>query len=129
MTFKISTLEKKNVIQVERWTKNGVTLIHSTGWRWGTATFKDKPDLSDYDEEYGIDIYSMDIEDHELDDGCWEEWEYIQSAVGNQEQVDDYREEVEEYLELNGFADLEDMGWESEDSELLFRGPLEVTEE
>lgn len=129
MMYKLITTQKKNVHQEETWEKHGVTLVHSMGWRWGTVSFEDKPDLTGYDQEVGIELYGMDIIDHELDDCVWEEWEYRPGIVNDEEQVQQYKEEVEEFIELNGFVDLEELSWEQVDSELWFKGPLEVVEE
>ena len=123
--FKISTLEKKNVTQIDIWKKDGVTLYHTTGWRWGTVTVAEAPDLSKYDEEEGIDIYQLDVDDHELDDGVYEDWEYVSDGG---EQANLLEEEVNAQVEENGFVDLDELGWDNIDTEVWFRGPLEVTE-
>ena len=127
MKFKISTLEKKNVSQIEVWTKNGVTLTHTIGWRWGWATLKEKPDLSNYNESEGINIYDFDLIDQDLDDGVWEDYDY--SSETNPDNVKVLEEEVDIFLEENGYIiDLDELGWENIDTELRFSGPLEVEE-
>ena len=80
--YKISTAEKKNVIETEKWKNvNGEVITHITGWRWGSWTSSSKPNLEDYDEEVGCDPYelSYDMDLESLDDGCWEEWELLRS--------------------------------------------------
>ena len=124
--FKISTLEKKNVTQIDIWKKDGVTLYHTTGWRWGNVTVAEAPDLSEYDEEEGIDIYQLDVDDHDLDDGVYEDWEYVSDQS---EQSTLLQEEVNAQVEENGYVDLDELGWDNIDTEVWFRGPLEVTEE
>lgn len=125
MAWKISTKYKKSIEEVETFTKDDMTITRRHGWRWGHATFAEKPDLSNYDEDIGIDVYSGefgDVLDHEFDDGCWEDWEYDDALTP--EQI----EEIEAAWEEDWTSGIEDLGWENEDWEVIFTGPLEVEE-
>jgi hypothetical protein len=124
MPYKVSPLNKKSVTEVEKWTKDGETLKHSIGWRWGTVIVQEKPDLSEYDPETEtIDVYSdWDCELDSCDDGCWEEWEYPDSWT--EEDIEKFQEAWEEEWHEAPTS----MGWQEDDTELWFSGPLEITE-
>ena len=124
-TWKLSTLQKKSCTQIEFFKKGDLVAQREIGWRWCWARYKEKPDLSDYDQEKDqIELYALgDIDDMEQDDGCWEEWTW----------PDDVDEEEAERLEeiYNEEYDegLENEGWELDDTEYWVSGPLELTEE
>ena len=124
MPYEISTTHKKCVTEVETWTKDGETLKHSIGWRWGSVTVDDEPDLSDYDPETDeIDVYGeWGAELISCDDGCWEDWEYPESWT--EEDIEKFQEAWEEEWHQ---APL-DLGWREDDTALYFSGPLEVKE-
>ena len=125
--YKISTAEKKNVIETEKWKNaNGEVITHITGWLWGSWTSSSKPNLEDYDEEVGCDPYElsddMDLESLSLNDGCWEEWEYPESwdAAKITEFEDLWSEE---WTEAPATWDFEKCGIET-----WIKGPIEVEE-
>ena len=123
MSFKISTQEKKNVTEVEVWTKDGETLKHSIGWRWGSVMVDEEPDLSDYDPVNGIDVYyewGADLIGY--DDSCWEDWEYPESWT------DEDKQKFIEAWEEEGLDAPLNLGWNESDTELYFYGPLDIEE-
>jgi len=127
MAWKVSTIEKKSVTEVETWRNDaGEILKHIIGWRWGAWIVNDdeKPDLSGYDEEEGMDPYSLgdDVQLDSMDDGVYEDWEYPASwkkkDIRKFEKLWD-----EEWHEAPGM-----MGLQEDDTEYWVRGPLEVEE-
>lgn len=123
MPYKVSPLNKKSVTEIESWTKDGETIKHSIGWRWGAVIVQEKPDLDDYDPDAGIDVYGeLDCELDSCDDGCWEDWEYPESWT------DDDISAFEEAWEEDWHDAPLNMGFEEGDTELWFSGELEITE-
>jgi len=123
----LKTLEKKNVTQVERWFNDeGDSFTMSIGWRWGTATYDNKPDIDEEDqsEEDQVNVYSVgDVNGVDLDDGCWDEWEFSE-GISEEE-----RERIQEKYNEEGGMALEEEGWYCDDYDVYFAGPLELTEE
>lgn len=121
----LENIEKKNVTQVEKWINgDGDSFTISIGWRWGKVRFKDKPNLDDYDPDSdSINIYSIgDVEDMDLDDGCWEEWEFSEGVSEEDQEL------IQEKYNDGDMSELEEQGWYSDDYDVYFAGPLELTE-
>lgn len=123
MVWKLSTAVKKNVTQVEDWVKGDLKFTRTIGWRWGSAFYDEKPEIEDLGSPDGeVEIYGLgDVVDTELGDGCWEEIEYG-NGITVEEQI-----EIEKAL-YDGEVDIEDLGWDCDDSEIFFQGPLELEE-
>lgn len=124
MRYRVSTLEKKSVTEVQRWTKGDEEIIYRIGWRWGAVIMDEKPDLSSYNQDTDqIDVYNdWSCELDSCDDGCWDEWEYPESW--SEEEIEAFQEAWEEDYHDAPLA----MGFDEGDSELWFSGPLEITE-
>ena len=123
MRYRVGPLEKKSVTEIESWEKDGELIKHSIGWRWAYVIMNEKPDLSDYNpntEE--IDAYEWDCELDSCDDSCWEEWEYPESWTD-----EDIKKFEEDWAENFHDAVLE-LGFNEQDTELWFTGPIEITE-
>jgi len=123
MAWYISNAEKKNVTETETWTKDGETLKHQTGWRWGKWRTETEPDLSKYDEDQGCDPCDMfDAEMDSTDDGCWEEWTYPDSWT---------KKDIKKFDKL-WEAEWHDaplsMGFVEDDTILWVQGPLDIEE-
>jgi hypothetical protein len=123
MAWMISNLEKKSVTETETWVKDGETLTHEIGWRWGRWRTDEKPDLSSYDESVGCDPSdAFDAEQDSMDDGCWEEWTYPDSW--SDEDIEAFEEKWDEDWHdapLN-------MGFTEEDTVVWVMGPLDIQE-
>jgi len=127
--YKVSTRHKKSVTEIEYFRKDDKTITYSTGWRWGYVTLlvPQGVDLAaeldaENNEEIEIDELEYDIFDREMDDGCWDEWDY--GDLGDEEIA-----AIEEAVEEEGYAygALVDMlGWDAVDSTLVFSGPLDI---
>jgi hypothetical protein len=127
--YKVSTRHKKSVTEIEYFSKDDKTISYSTGWRWGYVTLlvPEGVDLAaeldaENNEEVEIDELGYDIRDRELNDGCWDEWDY---GDLDDEAIAAIDEAVEE--EGDAYSALVDvLGWDQGDSTLVFNGPLDI---
>jgi hypothetical protein len=122
--YKISNQYKKNVIETETWTNDeGETITHTTVWRWGEWITNEKPDLSKYDPDKGIDPYDLaeEVELGSMDDGD-SDWDFPESW--DDEQIETFMqvwdEEWHDAPEQFGFVENDTTYWIS--------GPLEIEE-
>ena len=122
MPYKITPEFKKNVTEVEVWKKDDQYLKRIHGWRWGEYIAEEEPGLSGYDPEEGIDVLSLDGEQGDLDDGQYEEWEFPEGMDEEDQQ------RILDAWESDWHEGITDLGWEEWESELWFRGPLNVEE-
>lgn len=113
--WKVSTRDKKSVVEVEIWTNDkGQTVKKVTGFRWGSwviTTSDDEEPILEHDSNGEIDMYSYyennieSIELDMLDDGWFMDWEFSDD-VSEEEQkliIDGYDEDGYDYLETNGW--------------------------
>lgn len=125
--YNLSTLEKKSILEREVWVhkEKGYYAIHEHLWRWGHITIETDghtaPEI-DLENEDGLDVNDLGytVEIGELDDGCGSDW------VFSDNMPDDIRETT-----ANGYDEemniyMEEAGWEHENTELWFSGPLEL---
>lgn len=119
--YKLSTLEKKNVIETETWVNDdGLTFTIENGWRWGEFyyEFDEAPDI-DLSNPDGLDTWEIgDVEDHDLDDGCWTFFNFPDDFP------EDLKQQVEETWEESWSEGLENLGFYHEDTETILKGPL-----
>jgi len=122
-TWVLTTVEKKNVEEIEFWSKDGQTIKRITGFRWGTVYCEsdERPDI-DLDNPDGIDVFSTDydFELDNLDDGCSLEIEYPDD-MDEEEQ-----ERLDELWDEDGYDGWESDGWSNDDTETWFHGPLNL---
>lgn len=125
MRYKISTVEKKMVIEVETYRhESGKEIMFSRLWRWGVA-YSDEPIEipADYDPEEGINIFdSFSIDDSEEDDCC------IDDLIFSSEIDEKEQEALEEAYYEDGFEGLENLGFQQWDREVIYKGELQVEE-
>jgi hypothetical protein len=127
--YKVSTRHKKNVTEIEYFVKDGKTITYTTGWRWGYVTLlvPEGIDLAakldaENNSEVEIDGLGYDINDRDLDDGCWDEWDY-------NDLDDEAIAAIEEAVEEDGSAYgalVDVLEWDQHDSILIFSGPLDI---
>ena len=124
-TWKLSTKTKKNAVEVQFWTKNGVTIQKQEGYRWGTfyceSDERPEVDLANPDG-YCLGDSDYDWELEMLDDGCWMEWEFPDD-MDEEEQ-----ERIQELWDEDYFEGLEGDGWSNDETEFWFYGELELEE-
>lgn len=117
--WKVSTVDKKSVLEVEIWTNNkGQTIKKITGFRWGSwivTTDDDEEPVFEYDADGNIDMnsyYDNNVEGIELDmldDGWYMDWEFSDD-VSEEERTaitEGYEEDGYDYLESNGWYSYE----------------------
>ena len=124
--FAVSTQEKKRVEEKVFFSHESdgrnITLI--IGWRTGKVWCDDEPDLSEYDPEEGADMSMLtEYSDEEQEDG----WFFEVSTESNI--TDEERAEIETAWMDGLEAAMRDIGWEWNDRELWFYGPLVVEED
>ena len=124
-TWQLSTASKKNAVEKQFWTKDGVTVIKEEGYRWGTfyCESDEEPDVDLENEDgYNLSNSEYDWELNNLSDGCWVVWDF----------PDDMDEEEQERIQAlwdeDSFDGLEGDGWMNDDTEYWFYGPLELEE-
>ena len=128
--YKVSTRYKKSVTEIEFFRKDDKTITYSTGWRWGYVTLlvpegvdlAAELDAEKLNEEVEIDGLGYDINDREMDDGCWDEWDY---GDLDDEAIAAIEEAVEEDGSAYG-ALVDVLEWDAVDSTLVFSGPLDI---
>ena len=123
MSYKISTMEKWDAVEETEFQKDGHKIVVVEECRWGTVYIKNKPDLSGYDPEKGIEIFSsFDVQDYEGEFGTGVQVEYSESMSKRD------KKKIEDFLEDHGKDELGDLGWDEISFKTIFRGPLEVEE-
>jgi len=127
----IKPQDKKSIEEVEHFTKDGMEIVHRTGWRWGewTVTTNDNnpPEFEIVDGRVDINnCYANNIEDVELvetSDGCWDDMEWPDDIDA------DERNKLEEAIEEEGYyTALEENDWWSSDTEMYISGPIEISD-
>jgi len=122
-TWVLTTVEKKNVEEIEFWSKDGQTIKRITGFRWGTVYCEsdERPDI-DLDNPDGIDVFSTDydFELDNLDDGCSLEIEYPDDMP------EEEQERLDELWDEDSYDAWESDGWSNVETETWFHGPLNL---
>jgi hypothetical protein len=125
-TWVLTTAEKKNVEEIEIWTKDGQTIKRITGFRWGTVYCEsdERPDI-DLDNPNGLDVFSTgyDFELDNLDDGWYAEVEYPDDMT------EEEQERLDELWEEDSYDGWESNGWINDETETWFYGPLNLEEQ
>ena len=123
-TYKISTNEKKSIVQEEILTKTVGDETYEVRmeqtWRWGYVVISDVEDTIDPDNPDGLTVTDYSIQDQDLNDGCSLWFTYSDNVP------DEEKELFEQAWEDEGYAGIEDIGWCPWDMEMTFHGPLEV---
>jgi hypothetical protein len=129
--WSVSTIDKKSVEEIESWTKDGITIRRTTGFRWGKFTIEttddNPPEGIDPDNPDGIDMYSYFGDNAEdgaeldgLDDGWFADVNYPNDID------DEERERLDELWEEESYSSWEEEGWYNDETECWFYGPLEI---
>ena len=125
-TWVLTTLEKKNVVETEFWSKDGKTIKRSTGFRWGTVYCEsdERPDI-DLANPEGLEVFATDydFELDNLDDGHYCDVEYPDD-MSEEEQ-----ERMDELWDEDSYSAWEEEGWSNDDTETWFHGPLNLEQQ
>ena len=122
MKYKISTIDKKCVIEKNFYEKDGKTFYIEQGYRWGYFETEDPIDVEELKNNDELMIYKYDVIDHCFNDGCWIEFYY------DDEITEEEREAIESAWEEDSYEGIEGLGWYDDEYEVWFLGPLEVEE-
>lgn len=123
-------VNKKSIEELMFWEKDGKVILFRQGWRGGSVTLVTADDNApeiDLDGNEELDVYGL-VDDHivdvELDsfwDGCWGEWDWLDSGLTEEEQ-----EEIQEAWDEDSYEAVEALGWEQTDAETYFYGELSL---
>ena len=123
-------VNKKSIEELMFWEKDGKVILFRQGWRGGSVTLVTADDNApeiDLDGNEELDVYGL-VDDHivdvELDsfwDGCWGEWDWLESGLTEEEQ-----EEIQEAWDEDSYESVEALGWEQTDAETYFYGELSL---
>lgn len=123
-TWRIQNQHKKNAVERQFWTKDGVTVIKEEGFRWGIweCESDQRPNI-DLNNPDGWESVSDDVdwEMIEMIDGSWVEWTFPDD-MDEEEQ-----ERIQELWDEDYFEGLEGDGWINDDTEHWIYGPLMLT--
>lgn len=130
-TWSLSPQYKKSAIEKMIFSKDGKCITIEQGFRW--ATFKvesDERPLTDEElkNEDGYELCCIDNDERwemwDMSDGCW-----LDIAIGNDKTSEDDLEEFETAWEEDSYEGVEALGWQNDDTEYYYYGPLELTNE
>jgi hypothetical protein len=117
----VQNYHKKNAVERQFWTKDGVTVTKDEGFRWGIweCESDERPDI-DLDNPDGWEPLSDDVdwEMVEMIDGCWVEWSWPDDVD------EEERERVEALWNEVWFEGMEGDGWSNDDTEQWIYGPI-----
>jgi hypothetical protein len=125
-TWTLKTQHKKNAIEKQYWYKDGVEIIRTEGYRWGTfyCESDEQPKIDLVNEDgyrIGSDDYEWELES--LDDGCYADWEFPDDMD------EDEQEKIQEAWDEEFYEGLEELGWSCDDTDYILEGPLELLDE
>ena len=125
-TWTIKTQHKKSAIEKQHWYKDGVVIIRTEGYRWGTfyCESDEQPKIDLVNEDgyrIGSDDYEWELDS--LDDGCYADWEFPED-MSEEEQ-----EKITEAWDEEFYDGLEELGWNCDDTDYILEGPLELLDE
>ena len=125
-SWTIKTQHKKSAIEKQHWYKDGVVIIRTEGYRWGTfyCESDEQPEIDLVNEDgyrIGSDDYEWELES--LDDGCYADWEFPED-MSEEEQ-----EKITEAWDEEFYDGLEELGWNCDDTDYILEGPLELLDE
>ena len=125
-TWTLKTQHKKSAIEKQHWYKDGVVIIRTEGYRWGTfyCESDEQPKIDLVNEDgyrIGSDDYEWELES--LDDGCYADWEFPDDMD------EDEQEKITEAWDEEFYDGLEELGWNCDDTDYILEGPLELLDE
>ena len=120
--WKISTVDKKNVVDHWYFVKNGDDNKWARveeHWRWGYVIVDSKKKPVFDDNADGFNIYDYDVYDQETDDGVGTWFEYSDDVTA---------EEQAEFQNAywQGLEEVNNAGWMDEENDRMFFGEVTV---
>lgn len=123
-TWEITNYHKKNAVERQFWTKDGMIITKDEGYRWGTWTCEsdNQPDIDlDNDEGYEVGFSDVEWEMVDMIDGCWVDWTFPED-MSEEEQ-----ERIQALWEESWYEGMESDGWYNTDTEQWIYGPIQLT--
>ena len=130
-TWNLSPQYKKSAVEKMFFYKDGQCITVEQGFRW--ANFKvesDERPLTD-DELKNEDGYELGCIDNDeswemwdMSDGCWLDIEKVSDSITDEEFA-----AFEAAWEEDGYSGVEELGWNNDDTEYYYHGPLALTNE
>lgn len=120
--WKISTVDKKNVVDHWFFIKNGDDNKWARveeHWRWGYVIVESKKKPVFDDNADGFNIYDYDVYDQETDDGVGTWFEYSDDVTAEEQ-----AEFQNAYWE--GLEEVNNAGWMDEENDRMFFGEVTV---
>lgn len=120
--WKISTVDKKNVVDHWYFVKNGDDNKWARveeHWRWGYVIVESKKKPVFDDNADGFNIYDYDVYDQETDDGVGTWFEYSDDVTAEEQ-----AEFQNAYWE--GLEEVNNAGWMDEENDRMFFGEVTV---
>lgn len=131
--WEIKTVEKKNVFQRTHFVvpsdgeiAAGKTFYMEEWYRWGRCVVRsdEAPTAAVDPYKYPLDLGDYDVDDQECDDGCYLEFSFEEDDEWTEEE----RAYIEDLWEEDGWCSFEEHGIQSDDCDVEYHGPLEITE-
>jgi hypothetical protein len=124
--WKITNYHKKNAVEIQFWTKDGVTVKKLEGYRWGNWSCEsdEMPEI-DLENPDGYELFATnyDWEMEDMIDGSWMEWEFPDDMS------EEEREEIERTWDESWYEGMEELGWYNDETEHWIYGPIKLTNE
>jgi hypothetical protein len=129
--WKLSPQYKKSAVEKMFFYKEGKVITIEQGFRWATFTVESNEQPLTNEELKNEDGYELSCIDN---DESWEMWDMIDGCWCDIEDGNGKasEEDVEEFItawEEDSFDGVENLGWQCDDTEYYYYGPLELTNE
>lgn len=113
--WKVTPNWKKSIVELQTYTKDGMSITEETGWRWGDFYIRTEGEDPPFIDE-DTDIFCLEdaeLEDWSTDDGCWQDIDYNNVPEEEQEKLQEF------FDEGNSVYDLEEQGWIHAEGEMF----------
>ena len=134
-TYRIATKNKKQIVMRKIYYKSDdydQKIIHDETYRNGWVELEidgveaDPEHLNDYlgdtyDSKEGVDVWYFPLTDHEIVDGVADQFSFSDNVS------EEEKEKLSSLIYEDGFENIEEIGWQFEDTEVWFFGELEIT--
>ena len=121
--FKVENVDKRTVVELAKFEKDGDTLIVESLWRSGAfiIIIDEDTEVPNWDE---LDYLSLDTYEYYLDHTLNGEYTEVRSKGLTEEAIS----ELEAIVNDEGNSGLYDAGWEEDDTQYFIDGPVAVVE-
>lgn len=130
-TWNLSPQYKKSAVEKMFFYKDGMTITIEQGFRWANFTVEsDERPLTDEElkNEDGYELSCIDNDEcwemQDMTDGCW-----LDISSDDKHLTPEELAEFEAAWEENSYEGVEELGWNNDDTEYYYYGPLELTNE